>query len=302
MSTKSSISKWKDGLLVAFLLVFLLLGAGYALLFWENNRSAPPYEVIRLEKSLDSAIRWIENNEEHLSDNSILWWMIRESGRLTGRSKLIEFSNGYEASYFDAKPENGWALLFRPQYRGLPVSPEAVAPLEDYQKLFIYGLTCDAKLGRLDSVRDQFDPEFCTNHFLHPRCVTHQVMGLRFAQRNECGDSEEVALLISQLQAVLAFELTWDPRVGDAYIQRVLMLVESSADNLVKPIWIQQILDAQNTDGGWGDLAPILRLPGNRALGFTSKLPTVAALDSDFHATAQGIWLVSLLLISHDGS
>jgi hypothetical protein len=293
-------SGWKTKLIVFSLLALLLISAWYSLLLRENNRDIHQYEVIRLEQSLELAIGWLERNKGQLGDNSVLWWMIKESGRLTGRIQLTEMSKHYETEALDANPEDGWVMMFfRPHYLRQPINPEALIPLHDYQKLFVYGLSCDADLGQLDVIRDQLDPSFCGNHFFYPRCVTHQLMGLRFMQVTECGNGKKINSLVNQLQDTLVLELTWDPRVGDAYIQRVVMLVESGGATLVKPIWIQRVLDAQNADGGWDDIDPIIRLPGNSVLGFTSKLPTIAEIDSDFHATAQGVWLISLLLSSN---
>ena len=133
-------------------------------------------------------------------------------------------------------------------------------------------------------------------HYLHPRCVTHQLMGLRFMQRYQCGYDETVQTTIDALQQVVISELTWDFRVGDAYIQRVLMLADTGAYISLKPVWIKNILNAQNADGSWDDLHPILNLTNGKILAYTSLLPTIKKPKADFHASAQAIWLLSLLL------
>lgn len=68
-------------------------------------------------------------------------------------------------------------------------------------------------------------------------------MGLRFMQRYQCGYDEKINETIVELQKIVVLELTWDFRVGDAYIQRVLMLVDSGAYDQVKPIWISRVLE-----------------------------------------------------------
>ncbi|MFK5948082.1 MAG: hypothetical protein QM500_04860 [Methylococcales bacterium] len=75
-------------------------------------------------------------------------------------------------------------------------------------------------------------------------------------QRYQCGYDDKVNATISKLQKVVISELTWDFRVGDAYIQRVLMLADTGALGQVKPVWLQNILQAQNDNGSWDDLAP----------------------------------------------
>ena len=168
--------------------------------------------------------------------------------------------------------------------------------LPDYNYLFLYGLTCDSDWEGEPEVQRQLDLGFCSMHYLHPRCVTHQMIGVRFMQRRNCGNSEVVGRLVQGLQDTIVAELTWDPRVVDAYIQRVVMLIDSGAADRVNPTWIWRVLNAQNDDGGWGDIDPVLRLPGGKTIGFSSKMIGYGNLHSNFHATAQGVWLISLLL------
>ena len=127
-------------------------------------------------------------------------------------------------------------------------------------------------------------------------------MGLRFMQRYQCGHDEVVQSTIAELQQTLVSELTWDFRVGDAYIQRVLMLIDSGAYDKTKPVWIRNILQAQNEDGSWDDLQPVIYLGNDYYLGYTSMLPAIRKPGADFHATAQAIWLMSLLLGETAGS
>jgi hypothetical protein len=121
-------------------------------------------------------------------------------------------------------------------------------------------------------------------------------MGLRFMQRYQCGYNDVVESTINELRQVVISELTWDFRVGDAYIQRVLMLVDSGAYSNVKPVWIKNILAAQNRDGSWDDLDPVMHLGNDKVFAFTSLLPKIQTIKADFHTTAQAIWLLSLLL------
>ncbi len=121
-------------------------------------------------------------------------------------------------------------------------------------------------------------------------------MGLRFIQRYQCGDDAKISATIGELQKVVISELTWDFRVGDAYIQRVLMLVDTGAYDQVKPVWISNILEAQNADGSWDDLHPVLYLGNDYVFAHTSTLPKIRKPKADFHTTAQAIWLLSMLL------
>jgi len=74
------------------------------------------------------------------------------------------------------------------------------------------------------------------------------------------------------------------------------MLVDSGAYRNVKPIWINNILEAQNKDGSWDDFHPILHFGNDKVLAYTSMLPKIQKIKADFHTTAQAIWLLSMLL------
>ena len=82
----------------------------------------------------------------------------------------------------------------------------------------------------------------------------------------------------------------------DIYLQRTLLLVESERDDLVKPVWVKRVIGAQSQEGGWNNLSEIVTLPGNRAFGFTYRGVGVRKVNDDFHATSQGVYLMSMLL------
>ena len=176
------------------------------------------------------------------------------------------------------------------------VNPEFLFHLPDYNLYFIYGLTCDAGLAQLDIIQRQKNANFCPEtHPISPACVTHQLMGLRFRQDKTCGDKAAMADQVKQLQTMIIKQLTWDPRLIDVYLQRVLMLVDTGAVQAVKHQWVKNILDAQSSDGGWGDFQSILALSDKRHIGFYSRGIKLGALKDTLHATAQGLLLMSLL-------
>lgn len=114
-------------------------------------------------------------------------------------------------------------------------------------------------------------------------------------QQSDCGNPEATRAAVAELQSRIAGQLTWDPRVVDVYVQRVLMLVESGAEDRVKPIWLQRVLAAQRPGGGWARTDPLLELGSGFSLGFGPRGLAFAPPRSDFHATAQGLLLLSLL-------
>jgi hypothetical protein len=124
-------------------------------------------------------------------------------------------------------------------------------------------------------------------------------MGLRFVQKNHCEPDGPTAETVAAVQKLILSELKWDFRVEDAYIQKVMMLVESGRRKDVKAIWLKKILEAQKADGGWDGIDVIADLPGDRVLCWADGhlYPRIIRQrSSNFHATAQGLYLLALWL------
>ena len=125
-------------------------------------------------------------------------------------------------------------------------------------------------------------------------------MSVRQLQQRDCGDQEQLQDLSTRLTDIIAEEMFWDFRVHDAYIQRTLMLAEAGRFNLINPNWIIRIIDAQNDDGGWDGIHPLITLPNNMHIGINTTSIVYSHAKSDFHATAQAILLLSILKKHHE--
>ena len=214
---------------------------------------------------------------------------------LTRDLTLTDLYGQYRARFLDINPHGPWMHLFY-AHSTAPLNAWQLEALPHYNLFFLYGLSCDADLGELSIIKKQLRPEFCDDHLLSPACVTHQMMGFRFMQRRNCGSSGDVGKAIAVLQDKIVAQLTWDIRTVDVYLQRVLMLEDSGATERIKPVWIARILLAQNSDGGWSGFQPLVPLGGKLSIGFSGRGISVDRKRSDFHAAAQGILLMSLLL------
>ncbi len=281
-----------------FLLLAAFLFSILAYYVWQNNRDIAPPSQAEIKQHFDRSVEWVISNYSNIENNHnpILWWMIKQAGINSKNKRLDSVFLKYKREHLDKMPTNLSTPMFDKFYR--PNVPDIIllSSLQNYQIFFFYGLSCDSDLGSEPVIQQQMVPDFCSMHYIHPRCITHQLMGLRFMQRYQCGYEDKVNQTISELQKTVVSELTWDFRVSDAYIQRVLMLVDSGALEKVKPIWLSNILKAQNDDGSWDDLDPILPIGNDYVLAHTSTLPKIGKPKADFHATAQAIWLLSLLL------
>jgi len=253
-----------------------------------------------LEQALESGIAWlVENREKVLGHNNhVLWWLVQQAAMRTRDPRLEDLFTRYFDRYMGIPGTSIWRPLFKPG-SWVPVRYDQIQRLPYYNWHMIYAITCDAELGSLPEIAEQNTAGYCSRYLLKPACATHQLMGLRFMLLRECGDQDQLATSIASVSYAVRRQLVWDVRVVDVYIQRVMMLVETGNQELVKPVWVSNILDAQLEDGGWTNKQPLVEVPGNMYLGFTGRgVGIFREQKGDFHATAQGVYLLSLLLRS----
>jgi hypothetical protein len=219
--------------------------------------------------------------------------MVQQAADISVDPRLRDLFSAYEARHLAHRRNSIWYPLFHP-HSWTPVRFEDIRSLPYYNWHFVYAITCDRELAKVPEIAVQNEAGFCDAHTLRPACVTHQLMGLLLLKRSECGDTEQLNATIQTLQTRIRRQLTWDPRVVDVYMQRVLMLVSSGAPEMVKPVWIKKLIDNQQADGGWSPFLPLLPLGDQRYLGI-KRLLSIGKRESDFHMTAQGVLLFTLL-------
>ena len=283
------------------MLGLMVLGAiGYGALVLHNNSSAPAPSQQEIAASWERSVSWLmENRERILRDrNPALWWMIAQSVEVTGDNRLQSLYAEFRRDHDAQSSGPIWGAFFTPsKYWGADVPQSAYEGFAPYQQYFLFSLTCGKGMAADSTIVAQHDADFCSSSQpLSPACVTHQMMGFRMQQRVGCDRVPALDEKVAALQGSIETQLTWDPRVVDVYLQRVLMLVDSGAPERVKPRWLQRVLAAQLPDGSWSRLQPLLPLGGGRYFGFSDRLAGVGPVSSDFHTTAQGVWLTSLLL------
>ena len=292
------VAKWFLILVVAPL-ALIVLYAGHE--HWQNNRSidAPPPRSV--SESLEKGVNWLVNNREMIlgKNNPMLWWFIKQSADITRDERLHALFSEYMRRHLDPYPKNVWRHLFGTKSEA-PLVMRQLERLPDYNLYLIYAATCDPVFAREEIIQRQNDPEFCaTHHPFGPACVTHQLIGVRLAQRRRCLDPQVTQQLVSALQEKIFKQLVWDPRVVDVYIQRMIVLAESGATHKIKPVWLQRVLDAQLADGGWDSFHILFSVNHTQYVGLTEKL-VIKESKSNFHTTAQGVFLLSLLADGQD--
>lgn len=266
----------------------------YAYFVYQNNRDIQPIRNEVIKAHLEKATQWLVKNEsEILTDaNPMLWWMLFEAEKRGHDPRLTGLLN----KYFQQSPSvklGVWGPLFGGDRTSVDLN--SILDLPYYNQHFIYALHCAENLARdSEVIRQQNSADFCYRpaYFFRPACATHQLMGINFLRQQACGNVDTV---MQDLQRDIVRQLTWDVRVIDVYLQRVMMLIITGAEDKVKPIWVRQVLDHQREDGGWAGFVPLVPVGNGRSIGFNSKIISLSFPSSSLHTTAQGVYFLTVM-------
>ena len=235
---------------------------------YRNSREVPPPTEVELRQHLGRAVGWIFANISDVSteNNPMLWLFIRDAARLTDDTRLMAAADEYQSHYLKGTLSR---FFFDPdgseQLAGQHI--EFPAYWADYQRLFVYGATCNNSVREDPGVLALLRPSGCDPQLMwlrSPWCHTHQLMGLRFVQKNHCESDVETVQFVNTVQNSILAEL-----------------------------------DAQRSDGGWDGVDVVGHLPGNRVLVWEGGrlYPSIRTQpESNLHATAQGLYLLALLV------
>jgi hypothetical protein len=284
----------------------LLLFFGMVAAFWfeerRNSADVPFPSDSEIRTSFSRAAAWAISHRDQIlnDDNAMLWFFVREASRVSADPNLSTLAQEYRSQHKDSI----WRFVFDPGGSELLQTVHLSYPtLPDYNRLFIYGATCNNSLREDPDVVALLDRRACHTRLAGLRnawCRTHQLMGLRFVQSNSCEPAAPTTETIRSVQDDILRDMRWDFRVEDAYIQKVMMLVESGRRRDVKAIWLRRVMDAQRPDGGWDGVDIIAPAPGGRVIGWGADgrhyPELLTAPVTNFHATAQGLYLMALLI------
>lgn len=287
--------------LVTLLALLIALWLGIAQYF---SREQPAVTQAEAQASLRAAIGWMKAHEaDVLGDgNQALWRMVHISAELTHDPYLARLYANYYERYYQRGRTDVWERWVNPASTASPTI-NSLENLEAYQRFFIYAVTCDASLVQSEEISRQLAADYCSPALPRalrgdPTCSTHQLMGLAMMLERGCGDAAAIKTTTPILQADIATQLRYEPRARDAYIQRVLMLHETGAASLVRPVWLRRVIDTQLPDGGWAGSRSIKLLFGDllKSQGMGDTALSREEQGADFHATAQGLLLMSMVV------
>jgi hypothetical protein len=207
--------------------------------------------------------------------------MLVEADELSGEADLKRLVRQYVARNPRA---GGWGRLADPTVSFEKPGPRELAAYQEYQRFFLHALGGDAFPFSPDEQRRLLLPDaFRTGR------LTHQMLALYLYRRYYPNGpvAAEARALLPRLAERVAQEAALDFRVTDLYLQRLLCLLLAERPDLVKPRWIERLLDAQHEDGGWT----------YTWYGWDSHLFKVrfGAQPTHAHATAQALWVLTLL-------
>jgi hypothetical protein len=267
-----------------------------------NNYKVEYPDRADILKSRNAATAWIRAHEQELLEtkNPPLWWMLKESARISGDAGLEALYQKYVDRYIKNNSGNYWHHLFDNESK-IRIDPDNLLGFPDYGMLILYGLSCQNQLRSLPEVKRLLQPDACSPYgtlayFQDMACTTHQLLGIWFIEQSACENEATTAELIRRLQDKIAFQAMLDPRLLDNYIQRVLLLQKTGAKAKIKPIWIRRILAAQRSDGGWADFDALSPGWHGTYFGWSNRSVRVRQPESNFHTTVQGLMLMSLLI------
>jgi hypothetical protein len=283
---------------ITLLIVFLPVIA-IALAILHNNFGNDKYTQEDLKQAFNLSMQWLQHNNQKIQydQNSMLWWMLMRAEAINNNPILHNTISQFKINNLTQYQHSPWSYLITGQSNPYISLNKLGNSLPDYNIHFIYSFSCSSSLANEHIIKIQNQTDFCRRyHPISPACATHQMMGFRFMQRTGCEEQQVVSNKISIMSDLIKRQSTYDFRVVDVYIQRILMQYDSGYEKKVNPRWIKRILRAQNADGGWGDFQPIIPLGGEKYIGFTAKGIGIRMSESSFHTTAQGIWLLAMMM------
>src|SRR5262249_22959366 len=155
---------------------------------YRNSRELPFPSDEELRTSFSRAADWVLKRREQVlnEDNAMLWLFVREAAKASGDPRLSALAEEYQSRHTDPWL---WHYVFDSSDRERVARDYILLPgnFPDYNRLFIYGATCNRSVREDGDVLALLEPSACGSILagLHqPWCRTHQLMGLRLIQRN----------------------------------------------------------------------------------------------------------------------
>jgi len=292
MAPRIGLQAWMLRLLLS---IPVFAAVGFALAVLNNNVSFSRLSradfTNSLDRSLAASTDWAANQFPSdgsrrlmvtdlgaaLASNPALVHMLVDLAGISGDPRLQEISSKLVAEY----------RRTRMGVVGKMVDPTIAEPpvvdpkYEEYQRWMLHAIS-PAEVPLSDAERANM---FSTDK-LRMYNLTHQLLAFYFSRKFH-GETPELHGLMARAEQRIATEATYDFRVTDLYLERIAFLLAAGRPDLVKPRWVERVLAAQQSDGGWrytwGGWGP-------HVLSYAD-----AGERSPPHPTGLGMWLTNML-------
>jgi len=265
--------------LALFVVLLALLNNNYSL------RRMPRKEFrARLDHSIDASTNWLSSQREMLG-NASLMFMVVDMEKLSGDPRLRRLLEEYRKSEFVADTTRPFSAVWA-RMAGLP-TPVPTLDFTQVPANDVVEILWDAYAVAPDKVmisRAQRENMFSPTRFSWGR-RTHQLLALDM-YRHYNGASPDLARTLNHLAEKVARDAHFDLRVNDSYPQRSAFVLAAGRPDLVRPRWIERLLDYQHPDGSWSSCW----------YHWCKGVLEFRAQDVDpAHTTIQAAWLLYML-------
>lgn len=269
---------WGAGAILFLLFAFALLNNNYSL--------RPPSRVAfnrELDHALDNALNWIKDNAYLSERNPSIMYMIGDMERMSHDPRLQSLLDHYRKQYLVYPTDALDLVWFRLVARNAAVP---IIPVPDWRGSFnerLWDAYAVAPDKVLLSPRDRASMFSATKYSWGMR--QHQILAL-IMYHDYNGSSPELDATLNYLAGKIARDAHYDFRLNDSYIQRTAFVLGAGRPDLIRPRWVDRILDHQNADGSW-----------NSCWYGWCRGVFEFRIDSggDGHATVQAAWALTML-------
>ncbi len=280
-------SHWRHILIRAFWGAVTIFVLAVALLLLNNTFSLrrPSRAAFngQLDGALDKATIWIKDNAYISERNPSVMYMVADMERMSHDPRLQAVLDDYQQHYLTRPADIIDFVWFRLITRNAEVPAIRVANSNGQFNEVLWDAYAIAPDRISLAAEDRASMFSRTKYSWGAR--QHQILAL-IMYRDYNGSSPELDNTLNYLAEKIARDAHYDFRVTDSYVQRTAFVLAAGRPDLIRPRWLDRILDHQNADGSW-----------NSCWYGWCRGVFEFRIDSggDGHATVQAAWALTML-------
>lgn len=203
----------------------------------------------RLDHAIDSSTQWVVQHPD-IQGNPSLMYMVADMEKMSNDPRLQQMLQEYRYSRYVTDAQRPlaavWARMVDSNAR-VPIVDLTQVPTGDIAEMVwdAYAVAPDRVLISEAQRENMFSP---TKYYWGRR--HHQLLALDM-YRAYNGGSKDLNDTINHLAEKIARDGHFDFRVNDSYVQRSAFILGAERPDLIRPRWIERILDYERQDGSW---------------------------------------------------